>query len=92
MLGPPERYDLMAAMSFNLLTTLGLRQHHTLLDMGCGSLRVGRLLIPYLNRDKYVGLEPNEWLVQEGIRNEIGDTLRRIKRPRFWFTDRPQRP
>ena len=26
--GPPEDYDLIAAMAFNLLTTLGLRQHH----------------------------------------------------------------
>ena len=87
--GPPERYDLVAAMSFNLLTTLGLRQHHTLLDLGCGSLRVGRVFIPYLNRHKYVGVEPNAWLVEEGIRNEIGDTLRQIKQPRFRFTDDP---
>src|SRR5216684_432299 len=87
--GPAEDYDLIAAMTFNLLTTLGLRQHHSLLDLGCGSLRVGRLLIPYLNKEKYFGLEPNEWLVQEGIRNEIGETLVRIKRPRFFFSDSP---
>lgn len=87
--GPPSDYDLVAAMTFNLLTTLGLRQHHSLLDLGCGSLRVGRLLIPYLNKEKYFGLEPNEWLVQEGIRNEIGETLVRIKRPRFVFSDSP---
>src|SRR5437879_7690102 len=62
--GPPEDYDLIAAMTFNLLTTLGLRQHHSLLDVGCGSLRIGRLLIPYLNRGKYFGIEPNEWLVR----------------------------
>ena len=87
--GPPDRYDLVAAMTFNLLTTLGLRQHHALLDVGCGSLRIGRLLIPYLNKDKYVGIEPNEWLVREGIRNEIGETLIPIKRPKFFFTDSP---
>jgi len=87
--GPPDRYDLVAAMTFNLLTTLGLRQHHALLDVGCGSLRIGRLLIPYLNKDKYVGIEPNEWLVREGIRNEIGETLVPIKRPKFFFTDSP---
>ncbi len=40
--GPPEDYDLIAAMTFNLLTTLGLRQHHSLIDIGCGSLRIGR--------------------------------------------------
>ena len=83
--GPPEDYDLIAAMAFNLLTTLGLRQHHSLLDIGCGSLRIGRLLIPYLNRGKYFGLEPNEWLVEEGIRRELGDTLVQIKQPTFFF-------
>jgi SAM-dependent methyltransferase len=87
--GPPEDYDLVAAMAFNLLTTLGLRQYHSLLDIGCGSLRIGRLLIPYLNRRKYFGVEPNEWLVDEGIRRELGETLVQIKRPTFFFSDLP---
>ena len=89
--GPPEDYDLIAAMTFNLLTTLGLRQHHSLLDIGCGSLRIGRLLIPYLNVKKYFGVEPNEWLVDEGIRRELGETLVQIKRPTFFFSDSPDR-
>jgi SAM-dependent methyltransferase len=88
--GPPEDYDLIAAMTFNLLTTLGLRQHHSLLDVGCGSLRIGRLLIPYLNRGRYFGVEPNEWLVQEGIRRELGQSLVEIKHPTFLFTDSPK--
>ena len=87
--GPPEDYDLIAAMTFNLLTTLGLRQHHSLLDVGCGSLRIGRLLIPYLNRGKYFGVEPNEWLVKEGIKQELGEALLQIKRPTFFFSDSP---
>src|SRR5262249_47604202 len=88
--GPPEDYDLIAAMTFNLLTTLGLRQHHSLLDVGCGSLRIGRLLIPYLNRKKYFGVEPNKWLVKEGIRRELGEALLEIKRPTFFFSDSPE--
>src|SRR6201998_4239980 len=82
--GPPEEYDLIAAMTFNLLTTLGLRQHHTVLDIGCGSLRVGRLLIPYLNTGNYSGIEPNKWLVDEGIQRETGRDQIRIKRARFY--------
>lgn len=74
-------------MTFNLLTTLGLRQHHKLLDIGCGSLRVGRLLIPYLNRGNYIGIEPYKWLVNEGIRRETGEDLIKIKRPRFYYSD-----
>ena len=88
--GPPEDYDLIAAMAFNLLTTLGLRQQHSLLDVGCGSLRIGRLLIPYLNRGKYFGVEPAEWLVAEGIKHELGETVVQIKQPAFFFTDSPE--
>jgi cyclopropane fatty-acyl-phospholipid synthase-like methyltransferase len=87
--GPPEDYDLVSAMAFNLLTTLGLRQHHSVLDIGCGSLRIGRLLIPYLNQEKYFGTEPNEWLIAEGIRRELGETLVQIKRPTFFLSDSP---
>ena len=88
--GPPEDYDLIAAMTFNLLTTIGLRQHHSLLDIGCGSLRIGRLLIPYLNRGKYFGVEPNQWLVEEGIRRELGESLVGINHPTFYFSESPE--
>lgn len=87
--GFPEDYDLIAAMTFNLLTTCGLRQHHALLDVGCGSLRAGRLFIPYLNVGNYTGIEPNRWLVEEGIRREIGADLVRIKQPVFAYSDSP---
>jgi SAM-dependent methyltransferase len=68
---------------------VGLRQYQSLLDIGCGSLRIGRLLIPYLNRRKYFGVEPNEWLVDEGIRRELGETLVQIKCPTFFSSDSP---
>lgn len=85
--GPPTDYDLVAAMTFSLLVALGCRQQHKVLDIGCGSLRVGRLLIPYLNKRGYAGIEPNEWLVKEGIEREIGEDQVRIKEPRFHFSD-----
>ncbi len=87
--GIPEDYDLTSAATFSLLTLLGLRQHHRLVDIGCGSLRTGRLLIPYLNRGNYLGLEPNEWLVRDGIRYDLGESILAVKQPRFLFTDCP---
>lgn len=83
--GPPEDYDIVAAMAFNLLTCAGLRQNHRLLDIGCGSLRLGRLIIPYLGPGNYVGVEPNKWLVKDGIGNEIGHDLIRLKQPVFEY-------
>src|ERR1700724_2187949 len=70
--GPPRQFDFMGAPQFRLLTTLGLREHHSVLDFGCGSLRAGRLLIPYLLPGRYYGLEPNRWLVEDGISRQLG--------------------
>jgi cyclopropane fatty-acyl-phospholipid synthase-like methyltransferase len=77
-------------MSFGLLTSLGLRAHHKVLDVGCGSLRVGRLLIPYLNPHCYFGIEPNRWLVEEAIEKEVGQAQIGIKEAQFLFADSPQ--
>ena len=85
--GPPSDYDWMGATQFRLLCALGLREDHRLLDFGCGSLRAGRLLIPYLKPDHYHGLEPNRWLIEDAIEREVGADLIRIKRPRFLHHD-----
>ena len=81
--GPPDQYDFMGATQFNLLCTLGLRANHSLLDFGCGSLRSGRFFISYLNEGRYFGIEPNRWLIDEAIRNQVGRDLIQIKKPRF---------
>ena len=86
-IGGTQKYDLMGAMQFNLLTALGLRDYHKLLDIGCGSLRAGRLFIPYLNPNCYCGIEPEKWLVEEGIKHEVGKDLIQIKSPRFLYRD-----
>lgn len=85
--GPPEKYDLMAADQFKLLTTLGLREHHSLLDVGCGSLRAGRLFIPYLLSGRYFGIEPEEEVLRAGISGEIGEDLVRLREPTFAHVD-----
>jgi SAM-dependent methyltransferase len=87
-IGPADVYDLQSSGQFNLLTYLGLREHHYLLDIGCGSLRAGRLLMPYLQPGHYFGIEPEEWLVNEGIDKEVGRDLVELKRPSFsWNGD-----
>ena len=85
--GPPKQYDFMGATQFRLLCALGLREHHRMLDFGCGGLRAGRLLIAYLEPERYFGIEPNAWLVEDAIANQIGQDMVRIKRPRFSHSD-----
>jgi methyltransferase family protein len=81
--GSPENYDLSSALQFSLLTSLGLRENHTLLDIGCGSLRGGRLALMYLLPERYYGIEPEQWLIEEGIQKEIGQDLVDLKKPSF---------
>ena len=80
-------YDLKGAMQLTLLYSLGLRAEHRLLDIGCGSLRAGRFIIPYLNAGGYTGLEPNTWLIDEAIEKEIGRDVLDIKKPIFVNND-----
>jgi SAM-dependent methyltransferase len=81
--GPPDHFDLVAAMTFSLLASLGLRERHHLLDIGCGPLRIGRLLIPYLRRGHYTGIEPNAESLRAGMKIHVGREQLRRKRPRL---------
>ena len=85
--GPPDQYDFMGATQFRLLSTLGLRSNHRLLDVGCGSLRAGRLILNYLDEHNYYGIEPNKWLIEDAIRNVIGEDVVKIKKPNFDHND-----
>lgn len=83
--GPPKDYDLISALTVGVLFAAGLRETHKLLDVGCGSLRAGRLLIPYLRPGNYFGIEPNRWLVEAGIEQEVGRNLIELKQPSFSY-------
>ena len=84
-IGSPEIYDLLASSHFRLLTWFGLREHHYVLDIGAGSLRVGKLLIVYLLPGRYFAIEPNRWLIEEGIEKECGYDFVQLKKPTFAY-------
>lgn len=72
-------------VQFELLKHYGLEPHHRVLDFGCGSLRIGRHLIPYLDRDRYFGIDPNRWLIDAGLEREIPPELVEEKSPQFSY-------
>lgn len=83
--GPKDKYDIIGAMQFCRMVEMGLREYHTLLDIGCGSLRGGRFFIPYLEPGGYFGLEPDQDLVWLGLAAELGQEIVAIKKPRFLY-------
>jgi cyclopropane fatty-acyl-phospholipid synthase-like methyltransferase len=76
-IGPTDQFDYMGAMQFCNLFMLGMRSHNTLLDFGCGSLRLGRFAIQFLDPGNYCGIEPNAEIVNEGVKlNHLKDLIK----------------
>jgi SAM-dependent methyltransferase len=76
-----SNWDFGAATQFALMFFLGLKQDHYLLDIGCGSLRAGRLLIAYLLPGHYYGIEPHQWAIDVALAEELGQEFVRIRKP-----------
>jgi len=81
--GPPDQFEQIGRAQFEHLVHWGLAANHYLLDIGCGSLRGGRFAIRTLAPEHYYGIEPHQWLIDDGIRYELGAQLSRLKRPVF---------
>lgn len=81
--GPPKRYGDMSGSEFSLLFLSGLQETDLLLDIGCGSMRLGRLAIPFLQPGHYHCIEPNTWLIQDGLHFELGNEILYLKAPEF---------
>lgn len=73
----------MGELQFRFLVDHGLRPAHTLLDVACGSLRLGSRIIPYLDAGNYLGIDIDESLIRHGRDVELGPVLDEMKRPEF---------
>jgi SAM-dependent methyltransferase len=85
--GAAKNYDLIGKVVFDLLEKEGLKKHHYFLDIGCGSLRVGKYLIPWLYKNRYYGNEPCAWLIEEALKNELAENIKEKKNPKFLFNN-----
>ncbi|MCP4599186.1 MAG: class I SAM-dependent methyltransferase [Proteobacteria bacterium] len=85
--GPKDLFDTVGVQQFVVLLEAGLRETHSVLDVGCGCLRAGRFFIVYLDEGKYCGIEPNHILLDNGIDNELSRGLVEKKRARFKKND-----
>ncbi|MCW5730195.1 MAG: class I SAM-dependent methyltransferase [Alphaproteobacteria bacterium] len=71
---------------FDFLAPLGLRRDHCVVDYGCGSLRLGRPFIEYLDAGKYWGYEVTPEFLRIG-RDKLPAGLLEAKRPNLRVID-----
>jgi|HubBroStandDraft_4_1064222.scaffolds.fasta_scaffold99337_2 SAM-dependent methyltransferase len=80
-------WDEMGQLQFDFLVKQGLRPNHVFLDVACGSLRAGRLLIPYLEPGNYLGIDKYAEVIEAGKAKEISPDLLQFRRPEFVVSD-----
>jgi hypothetical protein len=78
------KFSEMGRSQLNMLIQNGLTSGSKLLDIGCGSLRLGMKAIEYLNPGNYYGIECDNAMLQAGIDRELNvvDSLKG-KNPSF---------
>lgn len=81
--GPAAFFDPLGTSQFELLKILGLRPDSYVLDVGCGALSAAKHLIPYLEPRHYFAIEPQQWLIDAGLRHEVSARTAREKQPSF---------
>ena len=83
-----ERWQAMGLAQMQLLREHGMDHRSRLLDVGCGSLRLGVHAIPWLMPHHYIGVDISERLVRTGIKRELSRVRGwQFHKPRFVITD-----
>jgi len=82
-----SKWDIVGKLQIEYLKFKGLRQWHTLFDIGCGSLRAGVHFIKYLDERNYIGIEKQKLLVDLALKEELEKSIQDEKKPIFLFND-----
>ena len=61
------KWEEIGRVQFDWLVGQGLQPEHYVLDVGCGALRAGLWLVPYLEPVRYFGIDINPSLVRAGL-------------------------
>ena len=83
------KWDEMAQAQFDFLVAQGLTPSMRFLDVGCGSLRAGHRLVPYLDSGHYYGIDIGAEIIEAGYTRELDDAGRaRLPVSNLRMTDR----
>lgn len=82
--GDPGSHYTRGQLILEFLKEEGLQTDNRVLDVGCGALSQGKALIEWLDSGKYVGVDPNGWLIETALQ-EYPALLE--KEPRFSYAE-----
>lgn len=80
-------WNEIGQLQFDFLLHKGLKSDHFLLDIACGSLRLGVKAIPYLEPSHYLAVEKEAGLVKAGLEEELDKKIRDEKQPNIIISD-----
>jgi hypothetical protein len=81
-----QNYITVGQLQLELLKMNGCQPASSVLEIGSGCLVAGRPIMQYLMPDRYVGIEPNGWLL-EAVKEGLPDTVALIEEKRPLFLD-----
>lgn len=86
LVGPAKLWEMKRDFQIRFLRRMGLRPGHTVLDIGCGTLRGGLPIIEFLEVGDYCGLERRAKVLEEG-RRELEEAGLAAKEPQLVAVD-----
>jgi SAM-dependent methyltransferase len=81
-------WDEIGLKQFEFLKTHGLLPSHRLMDIGCGCLRGGVHFVPYLDKNRYYGIDINASLIEAGRKELARDSRNHDKQPDLRVSDK----
>ncbi len=79
------QWEKMGSRQIEFFREQGLKSNHSMLDIGCGSLRGGLHFISYLDTGKYTGMDISPELLEKG-KSFLKEAGLESKQPKFQLT------
>lgn len=80
-------WDEIGPLELKVLCQQGLQPQHNLLDIGCGALRGGVNIIPYLESGHYIGIEKEKSLIDAALGVEVPKNDLQDKNPKIYHVE-----
>jgi SAM-dependent methyltransferase len=87
-IGGGDNWDSHGDLQRDFLIRQGLKPHHRLLEIGCGTGRLARKVVPYLSYEAYVGLDISRAALDAAERLCVQEGWGRYD-PSFWCGEIP---